>query len=313
MVRSIHKIKIASIATLAVATPALVLASMAKADNPQNVDFNVNVAEVLTVSITDPASWASGDLSYNSTSGKYESNLLTNKVTVSAVTNNAIGVTVSMYADDTNLINQTNNSNTIATLSGATTSAAFPVNAWGYSTDDGSNYGAMTTSTTPVQVLSTVGTASTSNGTKDVYFGARANNDKLSGTYKQTVYFAAVTGTIDTDNPVVPVNPSQPDPVNNTPTYQPTAGVGTGGQTRYTSRSTAGSGSTATKTTTTEVSKGDTTSSYAPAHGVTTSTSSSIDGTSSLATALGVAAGVAAVSGISFFVLAKRKKDDDED
>lgn len=323
MVRLIHKTKIASIATLAVAAPA-VLASIsmpAHADNPQNVDFNVNVAEVLTVSITDPASWASGELS-NKVGDKYVSNLLRNKVNVSASTNNAVGVTVSMYTENTNLVNQTNNSYTIPTLASQTVASSFPVNYWGYSKDDtvsgsdSANYYPLTSSASPIRLFSTVGTASTGSGSQDVYFGAKADNTEQSGTYAQTVYFVAVTDTVDSEtNPEVPINPAEPSTVDEIAEYKPTTG-----STSYTRRYSSNTGSTTpnpnpvsgdTKTNRTEVSKGDTTNSYAAAQGVTTK--SGIDGGSSVAVALGVASAVAATSGILFFVAAKRRKDDEDE
>lgn len=312
MVRSIHKIKIASVVGLTAIAPVAAANMVIPSAKAQDVDFNVSVAEVLTVSITDPASWASGDLVNSGDNDTMVSDLLQNKVTVSAVTNNATGVTVSMYTPNTNLVNQLVSSQTIPTLASSTTAANFPVNRWGYSLDDGANYSAITTSAS--QIFTTVGSASTSSGSEDIYFGAKADNTKSSGTYAQTVYFAAVTGTIDSgDNPSIPSNPSNPVPVDNTPTYNPTTGNPATGQTAYTSRTTSGSGtdpvSGAKKTTTTEVSKGDTRSSYQPAQGVTTK--SNIDSGSSLATALGVAAGVAAVSGAAFFVAAKRRKDDE--
>ena len=322
MVRLIHKTKIASAVTLAVAAPVAVanIIAPAYADNPQNVDFNVNVTEVLTVSITDPASWASGELS-NKVGDRYVSDLLRNKVNVSASTNNPVGVTVSMYTNNTNLVNQANNTITIPTLASTTTAGNFPTNYWGYSLNDNgsnteANYGALTTSASPIRVFTTVGTASTSSGSQDIYFGAKADDTKDSGTYEQTVYFAAVTGTITEDNPEVPVNPAPatPDPIDNNPSYDSTVGS-TNGTTTYTTRTTSGTGTSSTsgktKTTTTEVSSGNTTSSYAAAQGVTTK--SGIDGGSSVAIALGVASAVAATSGIFFFVAAKRRKDDDDE
>lgn len=326
MIRSIHKIKMASVTALTASAPILALAAISvpvKADNPQNVDFNVNVSEVLTVSITDPASWASGDLTNAGENNTLVSDLLRNKVTVSAVTNNATGVTVSMYTNNTNLINQAASSQTIPTLGETYTAGNFPINAWGYSIDDtaagttSANYNAL--STTAQQIFTTVGTADVTTGSQDVFFGAKADSTKKSGTYAQTVYFSAVTGTIDTDpdpeNPLNPTNPSTPSPVDNTPTYANNTGNPATGQTVYTRRTTSGSGTSpvsgATKTTTSEVSKGDTRNSYSNPAGVTTT--STPDSSSSLAVALGVAAGVAAVSGLAFFVAAKRRKDDDEE
>ena len=316
MVRLYNKTKIASAVTLAVAAPVAILASQRSTVSAADVNFNVDIPEVITMSIAEPTTWASGSLTYNSTSGKYESSLLKNKVTVSAQTNNAVGVTVSMYTNNTNLVNQANSSYTIPTLDGSYAESSFPVNAWGYS-KNGTDYSPL--STTAIGVLAT---ATGTSASQDVYFGARANNDKQSGTYAQTVYFTAVTGTVDTStNPTVPSTPTPApaNPTDNNAVYDSTVGSTTGtvtGSTRRTTRTTDGSGTSSTtgeqKVTTTQVSAGNTTSSYTQAQGVTTSTSS-VDGGASVATALGIAAAVAATSGTVFFLLAKRKKDEDEE
>ncbi len=242
---------------------------------------------------------------------------------MSALTNNNNGVTVSMYAPNTNLVNTTDSSYYIETLSNDTyTTSTFPTNAWGYSLTDtvagiDASYLPMTDDTTaPITVLeSTLG----SQGSKDVFFGAKASAAQKSGTYAQTVYFTAVTGTIDPDNPKDPEYPSTPTDPTNTPTYDSNTGNPKTGQTTYTRRTTSGSGTSSvsgtTENTTTQVTKGDTTSSYVRAAGVTstTPTTTTTDNVSTLGIALASAAGVAAVSGIAFLVAAKRRKDDDED
>ena len=210
MVRSIHKINIIFIITLLIGAVAVLQNGSSVNADTENVDFNVNVTEALTVSISTPTSWASGDAD----------NLLRNKVTVSALTNNNSGVTVSMYAANTDLQNTTSYSSTdattyIPTLDATTyTYNTFPSNAWGYSLEDSvagtasASYLPMTDDTTaPIAVLnSTLG----SQGSQDVYFGAKASTAKKAGTYAQTVYFTAVTGTIDSDNPKDPEYPSTP-------------------------------------------------------------------------------------------------------
>lgn len=285
------------IAVLSTIAPVLA-ASFTHAANPENVDFTVNIAEVLTVSVTEPSAWATGDAE----------DFLRNKITVSASTNNPVGVTVSMYTNDTTLHNTTGYSSTdsstyIETLSSSTPLAGFPMNRWGYSIDDGANYGALTT--TASQIITTVGVTPTPTYpvNKDVYFGAKANTTKKAGTYAQTVYFAAVTGVIDSTNPMPPVNPSGPEPTNEIAHYNSSTG-----NTTYTVRTSSGGNDT----TTTTVTKGDVTSSYASAHGVT-STTQGVDGNLSLAIALAAGAAVSAASGTAFLIAAKRKKDDDEE
>lgn len=309
MVRSLHKTKILFAVLFSTITPASIV-SFAYAENPQNFDFKVNVAEVLTITVTNPANWASGNVN----------DFLRNKVTVSASTNNPIGVTVSMYTD----LNQTDLRNIISydstkpatyipTMAQARTRANFQVNEWGYSVsdtdagDETSNYYALRDRSNPIELFSTLNTSTVGVGEEDVYFGAKADSTKQSGTYAQTVYFAAVTGTIDTaDNPVIPVNPSRPDPTTDIARYNSSTG-----NTTYTTRTTAGTGATATETEETTVTKGDVTSAYANAAGVTTSTSGASNNTA-LVAALAAGAAVSAVSGIAFFVAAKRKKDDEE-
>ncbi|MBR3252826.1 hypothetical protein IKF84_02025 [Candidatus Saccharibacteria bacterium] len=317
MVRSIHKINIIFIITLLIATVAVIQNGSSVNADTEDVDFNVNVTEALTVSISTPASWASGDAG----------DLLRNKVTVSALTNDKSGVTVSMYADGTDLQNTAAYSSSDATTyiptldSDTYTANTFPTNAWGYSLTDtvagtDASYLPMTTSTEPIEVLkSTIG----SQGSKDVFFGAKASTAKKSGTYAQTVYFTAVTGTIDSStNPEDPLYPSTPSNPTDSPAYDSGTGNPATGQTTYTRRTTTGSGSSSvsgsTNDTTTQVSKGDTRSSYVRAAGVTstTPTTTTSDNISTLGIALASAAGVAAVSGIFFLVAAKRRKDDDE-
>lgn len=317
MVRSIHKINIAFIIALLIGAGVFMyLEPSVNADS--NVPFNVDIKEALTVSISTPTTWANGGMDQ----------LLRNKVTVTALTNNNSGVTVSMYAADTKLQNtmpHTSGDATfeIATLGAAVTANNFTTNAWGYSLNDtvagssSATYNPMTLSNNPVTVLeSTLG----SQGTKDVYFGAKANTTKKSGTYAQTVYFAAVTGTLNPSiNPQVPTAPTEPSQPDATPIYYPTQGVSTGGQTGYTTRAYSGSGTSSvsgtSETTTTQVSKGDTTDSYVRAAGVTTTTptTTTSNNISTLGIALASAAAVSAASGAAFLIAAKRRKNNEED
>ena len=306
------------------ATPAVALSSV-HATNDEDVDLQVNIAEALTITISNPTSWAKGGLNNTGASGNPESGFLRNKVSVSATTNNPLGLRVSMYTrGDTDLRNtisydSNDSSSYIPTLSSPVTSlgaagANFPVNQWGYSIDDtgalntDAHYYALRTSSDPITLIDATynpagSTAYTAlSGSRDVYFGAKADSTKQAGTYARTVYFAAVTGTIDTNNPSAPVNPSTPDPINNYAHYNSTIG-----STTHTNRSTTGSGTDpvtgSMENTTTQVTNGDVTTTYAQAYGVTSSTTSS-----ALATAFAVAAGVSAISGTAFFVAAKRKK-----
>lgn len=314
MVRSIQKTNIL-IATLVVAFLSLITLFPVYADDTQTttktVDLEVNVAEILTVSLDEPATWATGT----------SDAVLRNKVSISANTNNKSGVTVSMYIDDTyprlkntNNYSASDDTTYINTLDANTyTYGTFPKNSWGYSVEDqdtaqsGASYLPMKLKADPIQLFSTVGTASVSTGSEDVFFGARADATKQSGTYAQTVYFVAVTGVIEEDpedpgyNPSDPVTPSSDNPRNEIAQYNSTLGT-----TTYSSYSTT----SGIKSTDTEISAGNqanTYDSYVTAAGVTSSSNNSLAG------ALAAAAAVTATSGTFFFILAKRRKDDDEE
>lgn len=312
MVRSCHRVKEVLISGIALAMPILLI-SPTHAATQANVDFNINVAEILTVTVKNPATWASGNIN----------TLLRNKVNVAATTNSPIGVTVSMYTGantelrNTTAFNSSDVSTYIPTLNSVTTAASFPDNYWGYSFDDNAsgspsaNYAALKTSADPIQVFTTVGTANIGGNNKDVYFGAKADDTKQAGTYMQTVYFAAVTGTIDTDNPAVPVDPPHQNPDNGVAHYDSTPN-----STTYTTRTTSGSGTSsvsgATNDTTTEIITGDVTSYYAHAAGVENSTNPASTTTSTDSTVpvlIGAAAGIATVSGVSLYAFSRRRQE----
>lgn len=276
--------------------------------------FKVNIAESLSVSITTPNNSSSGAMN----------TFLRNTINLKVSSTNANGFTASMYTNNntTNLINTRSSSKTLPTLTADSTRSNFPSNRWGYSlgTSDGETsagnanstyHPLVSTSATPITVLSSTSTASTA--TEDIYFGAKADATQTVGTYSGSVVISVVSGVVDDDNPITPDNPVTPSDTNTTnPSYSgagTTKGGGTNGTTAYTTTTNNGD----TTTTTTEVSDGDTTASYANPAGVTESTTSNINSGSPLAVGLAVSAAVAATSGIFFFILAKRRKDDDEE
>ena len=107
MVRSIHKNKlIPALATaLAVATPFASAYATEVNGNPADTKLQVNVAEVLTINLTEPTTWASGDLTASGST--FVSDLLRNKITLSVISNNPAGYTASMYTktSNTSLVN----------------------------------------------------------------------------------------------------------------------------------------------------------------------------------------------------------------
>ncbi len=272
----------------------------------EDTDFSVNVGEVLSVSITTPTTWASGNID----------TFLRNDVHIDIVTNNANGFTASMTTktNDTSLVNTSKSTVTLPTLSASSTRGSFPANYWGYSLDDtaagsdASTYSALVgAGSTPITILSS---NSASSGSKDFYFGAKANVTQASGTYSGTVVISVVTGTVNNNtNPATPTNPDTPNPIPNTPTYNSSRGT-----TTYTYGST--NASAGTTTTTTEISSGDQRSvyqGYTPPQGVTYSTTSRGSGLSELTTGLAIASSVAMTSGAFFLFAARREEDDDED
>ena len=280
--------------------------------------FEVNVRETLSVSVTTPTNWATGDVN----------TFLRNTINVNVSTNNSNGFTASMYSQGTtNLTNTTRNTETLPTLTSGSSytcssaaCSAFPANYWGYSLDDTSYTGTyrpmVSTSSSPITLISAA--AGTSTGSQDVYFGAKADANKVAGTYAGTVIISVVTGVIDNNtNPVTPTNPATPGNTENVAQYTPSPTGGANGSTVYTYSRTSGSGSSATSTTTTQVSDGNNVSSYdgyqAP-QGVIEDVSSSISEGSSLVSGLATTASVAAATGMFFlFILAKRKEDDEDE
>ncbi|MBR2836978.1 hypothetical protein IKE79_01320 [Candidatus Saccharibacteria bacterium] len=305
-------------------------------------NFQVNVTEILSVALTKTMG-GQGDAG----------DFLRNKVGLSIVSNNAAGVTASMTTKGTNtqLVSTTVTSDPSANLSGVDSSMIIPTlsantkrsafnNQWGYSLasytktgdnslsslvgDDESNGGDGNTNSdyralvnvngTPIVVLKTSSPTDDSAGQQTVYFGAKADSNKASGTFANTVVFSVVGGVITddndnpNDNPITPLHPATPDDtVAVNPSYNSTYDY-----TTYTSTTTAGSGSNQTKTTTTTVTQGDTRTSYAAPQGVISSFLGFCE-ESPLAAGLVIAAVVSALGGLAFFVVAKHKKDKEDD
>ena len=272
------------------------------ADEVVNTAFEVNVQESLEVSITAPTTWATGDANQ----------FLRNTINVEVSTNNANGFRASMYSQNTtNLVNMSQNTETIPTLSSNRYRSDFPASYWGYSLNDGGNNGLyhpmVSTSANPITIIDA--SAGTTYESQDVYFGAKANMSKSAGTYTNTVIISVVTGVIDNNNPATPTNPSNPNNTPNVATYN-----NSNNTTVYTYRNSS-SGNT---TTTTQVSDGNNVSAYngyTPPQGAreSVSTTESINEGASLAAGLATTAVIAAGTGMFFFALAARREDDEEE
>lgn len=320
--------------------PILLTLFGANSASAQEVDanFQVNVKETLSVSITRPSSPASGGVD----------EFLRNDFLISVVNNNTAGFTASMYADiaDNNisLTNTTLSTAKLPTLASSSTRSAFPANYWGYSLgeytlngtvqnsytlnshsygetaagNNSGNYYPMTNSSaSPITIIDGATTPKTT-GSQNIYFGAKGNASTASGTYTGTVIVSVVSGVIDNNNPITPTNPDTPaddTPNNNTATYTGSTGTGATQGVGSTSGAVGTTVYTTTSgnTTTTEVSAGDNRSAYASPQGERYETFSSIADGSLPITGLIMASSVAAVTGLTFFVLAYRDDDDDED
>ena len=281
-----------------------------QADVFADTTINVTAEEMLTVAVTMPETQASGD---GSASGTF----LRNKVALAVTTNNATGFTATMTTStvDTDL---TNGIDEIPILTANTTRGAFPSNYWGYSINDAdTNAGDSSSTYRPIAALGasvpsyiTNSPSSSSTVTKNIFFGAKANLSKSSGTYSNTVIISVVSGVNDTENqnpttPTNPVHPSDDDSSDGTATFKPSpAGGSNTGATVYTKQNGTTTGTTITS--------GDTTgATYANPAGVTTV--SSVGEGTPLATGLAVTAGVAATAGVIFFIVAKRRRDDEDE
>lgn len=317
------KVKIISVllatGTTALTPLGLLLFPQVKATNST---FQVNVQEALTVDVVTPNTWAS---TTPSSSGTF----LRNTVGLTVTSNNSTGFTAMMYASNTSLSNTSDSTKTISPLANSTQKSNFPNNAWGYSLDatmtlnnktynetnagyDSSYYHPIVDSTsTPISILTGSGATS---GTRNIYFGAKANLATASGTYTDTIILSVITGSVDTGNtggttPTTPTNPVTPEDDTN-PSGASVVTTGSGPSATSATVYTTVSAATTTTTTRTEVSSGDNRASYANAQGVTT-TSKVNEGTP-LATGLAVTSAVAAATGVIFFVVAKRREDEED-
>ena len=263
--------------------------------------FSLNIREILSISITTPTSWAEGDID----------EFLRNKITVNVTSNNGNGFTAGMTTktSDTDLKHVTKETYSIPTITSNylcnnSTCSNFPSNNWGYSLDNSNYEGILGSDHAPITILSSENSTSDSG---DVYFGAKTNVDQSSGTYTGAIVITVVSGTSGADLPdpsgSEESHPAEPGPENEA-YYDSESDT-----TVYTYKPDNG-------TTTTIVSEGDDTAlyeGYTPPQGVVRSNSANIYSGSLIATILATTASVAAGTGILFFILAKRKKDEDED
>ncbi len=303
-----RRVMVSSVCTLVLN---LILPSffMSTSDIERENEFEINVKDFLSVSVTTSSAESVGNIN----------TFLRNKVSFRVTTNDENGFVASMHTktQTTDLVHIANKG-TIPTLASSAVRSSFPVNRWGYSlndTDAGNNsstYSALVgAGGTPITLISSA-QSQTIKG-RDVFFGTKADISAPSGKYVSTVVLDVVTGVIDPDdNPITPVNPAQPSSTYDTPIYSgvgTTTGGTTNGATIYTYKR--------SNTVATEVSDGDNRSQYSgytPPQGVTEikRTSSEVSEGPSLAAVLATTSVVAAATGVAFFVASKRRKEDEE-
>ena len=287
--------------------------------------FSVNVQETLSMTVTpDTQVGATGNVD----------EFLRNDVKVEVASINGQGFTAGMTTKtaDTSLAHISaeeapDEKDSIPTLSEATTQrggesdanyASFPANFWGYSLDDAEKtgkYAALVGSDqVPITVLSSDKTETSKSGY--VYFGAKANNNKASGTYKGTVVFTVTSGTSGSPLPIqspAAAEPGQPDgpqmadntQAANSPTYSYTTQNRTYQSYNYNSSASRVASEDGQKKTTAA-------SEYASPLGAIERNSSNIQSGSPIARVLMIVGFSAAAVGVVFFVLAKKDKKQDD-
>ncbi|MDO4741929.1 MAG: hypothetical protein Q4A79_00945 [Candidatus Saccharibacteria bacterium] len=271
------------------------------------VDFQVNVHEVLSVSVTTSNSVVSGDINQ----------FLRNKVSLNVQSNNGNGFRASMTTstESTALANTSDPTSSIPTLSQNSTRGNFPANSWGYSlsnypdgtigdNDEGSDNSIykplVPAGTTPITLLSS---SSVSSGSQNIYFGAKADTSVDAGTYTNVVIISVVSGEITEDNPAVPDAPAtSSDTATNNPSYNSTYD-------RTVHTASSSDNASDTQTIVTEVSSGDTRTSYAAPQGVVNSESGTNQ--TSVAAGLAAASAVMGTAGVGLFVAGKKSKSED--
>lgn len=173
----------------------------AMADQTKDFTFNVNVSNVLDVSVSPTKVSASGEVN----------EFLRTSALVTISTNSEYGATANITTK-TATTALTNGSATIPTLSSNTTRDNFATGHWGVSSTDTTEGSGSSTymplqpfgSATPTPVLQTSGRGEYS---RTIYFGMKAGEIQTSGKYTNTVVLAVVAN----NAPVVPPDPIKPE------------------------------------------------------------------------------------------------------
>ena len=175
-------------------------------DCERGVTFRALVNEVLTVSISEPESWAHGGL-VNQTGNRNYSDLLRNRFGITISSNNPAGFAVMINtASATGALANTRqdlSTDSIPMLTANwTRENTLQTKFWGYSTNDDNEQGTYKafakSGETPTAILTSDEAAVS---TINLYFGAMADDSITSGTYEETVIINVVTN-VAPDEPI---------------------------------------------------------------------------------------------------------------
>ena len=297
MTKNTYKIVFSMLLGLFVAAPAF---AANEPEDTETSNFRVDLTEILSVEVSSSTVSASGNT--NATGDTF----LKNFTQLHVQTNNASGFSATMTAKttETALKNTADSTKTIPTLSSNVSETSFPANNWGFSLN-GSNANTAvyhpivaSTSATPSVIAKT---SSGADSYTNSYFGAKGNSATTAGTYANTVVIAVTAPPATEDTPVTPIDdPVEPvtpvTPTNDTPTPA-----------KSPARSVA-------QNTPTESDEPDASDAHEEPQGViedTTTEAHITNSNSSMSLATGVT--VTAAAGIIFFILAKRKEDDEDE
>ena len=270
-----------------------------------NTTFQVDVKEVLSVSVTTPTDYGGG----------YAGELLTGQIDITVASNNSGGFSTGIRASDQDATLVGDNNGALSNLESSVSGSNFPAGRWGYSLGDEDPlsktyiYSPLSAyNTTPYRIES-ISSGGAGSAAGSVYFAAKAGYDNPAGTYTGTVNISVVSGSASPDPGS---NPVGPDPQGGTtPSYH---NENNENVTTYTTRTQSSDTPPTKDTTTTEISSGDNRTYYASPQGETERTESNVKTNSSLLPViLATTSAVSAAAGLGFFIVAKRREEEEED
>lgn len=299
MVKNTSKILLSILASLVAVSPV----GAASVDKTINEGFEVNLKEVLTVTVDLDHTQDTGS-AFDNDGGILGDIFLKDIATVRFTTNNALGYSATMTTKavekpaegevETSLKMDGTATITIPTLTKSVTSeASFPANYWGFSLN-GSD--ATTAVYNPLQASDSANPSvvayanAPTDELRTIYFGTKGNADTVAGTYRNTVVISITAP---------PEYPPEDVPTHDDPTPVPPQ------------ENNAPKRSSAPQQNDEEQDAGE---QYEEPKGANEDTTTEVidDGSSKLGMSLAVGFTTTVASGIVFFVLAKRKEDDED-